>query len=72
MRNAKTLRAPQTLGYRWPRKVRRREKALELMDSETEAIYPSIEMPAYNLEKSFEPFNSTASESKTPAQKIGV
>lgn len=72
MTNAKTLRAPQTLGYRWPRKVRRWEKALELIGSEIEAIYPSIAIPAYNLEKSFDPFNSTASESKTPAQKIGV
>lgn len=72
MTNANTLRAPQTLGYRWPRKVRRWEKALELIGSEIEAIYPSIAIPAYNLEKSFDPFNSTASESKTPAQKIGV
>ena len=42
------------------------------MGSETEQIYPSTAMPAYNLEKSFDPFNSTARESKTPAQKIEV
>lgn len=43
-----------------------------LMDSGMEAIYPSIAIPAYNLAKSFDPFNSTARESKMPAQKTGV
>ena len=28
----------------------------KLMESETEAIYPSIAMHAYNFEKSFSPF----------------
>lgn len=64
--------APQTLGYRWPRKVKRCERAWTLMESGSDAIYPSIEMPAYSLEKSFDAFNSMVSESKTPAQKSGV
>lgn len=42
------------------------------MGSKSEAIYPSIAMPAYNLEKSFDPFNSIVREARTPAQKIGV
>jgi hypothetical protein len=42
------------------------------MGSKIEAKYPSIAMPAYNLEKSLDPFNSIARDSRTPAQKIGV
>jgi len=47
-------------------------KESEKMGSKSEAIYPSIAMPAYNLEKSFDPFNSIVREARTPAQKIGV
>jgi hypothetical protein len=42
------------------------------MVSKSEAIYPSIAIPEYNFAKSLDPFNSTARESKTLAQKTGV
>jgi hypothetical protein len=42
------------------------------MGTKSEAIYPSIAIPACNLEKSFDPFNSIERDARTPAQKIGV
>lgn len=40
--------------------------------SEIEATYPSIAIPAFNLEKSFVPLNSMLRESRTPAENTGV